>query len=187
MTRRKTRHHTGHRTRIHMGLGLWRVWDIRTAQIKKKGLKSLSLCVRDMKMVWTTERCWKQSWVRRRRGLTGVRSSCLRNAAASSRPSYSAWLWSRFLKTFCNKTDGSHHFHVRYSEEDGALKLIWNQDAGWIMTAARTGRDTQNFVALPLFGFKGDAVFVCCKRNDPNVAVPADVSQSSGAEQVRAS
>lgn len=36
--------------------------------------------------------------------LTGVLSSCRRRTAASSRPSYSAWLWSRFLKTLCRKT-----------------------------------------------------------------------------------
>uniref|UniRef100_A0A3Q2PFL9 Uncharacterized protein n=1 Tax=Fundulus heteroclitus TaxID=8078 RepID=A0A3Q2PFL9_FUNHE len=48
--------------------------------------------------------------------LTGVRSSCLRNTAASRRPSYSACTWSRFRKTFC-KWGESFQVNVRTLEE----------------------------------------------------------------------
>lgn len=71
---------------------------------------------------WHTQK-WQQKWqpflrfthVRGRRRLTGVLSSCLRNMAASSRPSYSAWVWSRFLKTFYNQQEDVNRFIVWHS------------------------------------------------------------------------
>lgn len=65
------------------------------------------------------------------RQLTGVLSSCLCTTAASNRPSYSAWLWSRFLKTFCEDAGKSESFILH------CLLQGWGRTC-WIRSLVRT-------------------------------------------------
>lgn len=124
----------------------------------------------------------RQIQMKGRGRLTGVLSSCLRNTAASRRPSYSAWLWSRFLKTFCKQTEKVIRFILQttvdthcplskvFYKKDNMRKLLnWDRDAE---SGAWRGQDmthAESQTILPLFRFKGDETSRCstmCRLKD---------------------